>query len=164
MGYKFKHGDRVTVTSIKLMPEGSMGATGTLLQREGVKGDREFHFILVFDAKNIRGAWPSNGYDIEVTRHASKESQQCWYVSSAALESSIEVIPKTPTAPMALSVLQILQRKGSLTSMEAGGMLKCRDLPKRISELRALGWPIMKQLKRDPHDKQRYMRYHLAAA
>lgn len=71
--------------------------------------------------------------------------------------------PAMPTAPMTAAVLDLLQSKGSVTSLEANGVIKCRSLSKRISELKALGWNIKSELKRD-HSDQRYARYHLVAA
>ena len=78
-----------------------------------------------------------------------------------ARERAVKSEPKVPTAPMAKAVLEVLKSKGSLTGLEAGGVLKCRDLPKRISELRAMGWNIRVEYKRDPRDGQRYARYHM---
>lgn len=79
--------------------------------------------------------------------------------------------PVTPSAPMARAVLDLIKAKGSLTSLEASGVLKCRDLPKRISELKSLGWPIKRELKNEvtmkggvPVKGQRYARYYLEAA
>lgn len=74
------------------------------------------------------------------------------------------VAPKMPTAPMTKAVLEVLQAKGSLTGLEAGGVLKCRSLPKRICELKALGWKIGVVYKMDPRDRQRYAHYSLAKA
>lgn len=61
---------------------------------------------------------------------------------------------------MTKAVLDLLKAKGSLTSLEANGVLKCRSLAKRVSELRELGWCISRELKKD-HSGQRYARYTL---
>jgi hypothetical protein len=79
----------------------------------------------------------------------------------SARERAVKLEPKVPTKPMTKAVLEVLKSKGSLTGLEAGGVLKCRDLPKRISELRAMGWNIRVEYKRDPRDGQRYARYHM---
>ena len=69
--------------------------------------------------------------------------------------------PKVPTAPMTTAVLEMLPKKGTITALEAGGVLKCRMLPFQIKALRDLGWSIKTQLKKDPVDGQRYARYPL---
>jgi hypothetical protein len=65
-----------------------------------------------------------------------------------------------PTAPMATKVLQMLRVKGNVTAIEAQGVLRCRDLPKRISELKQLGHNILRSFHVD-HTGQRYARYTL---
>ncbi|MER9646817.1 helix-turn-helix domain-containing protein [Mesorhizobium sp. M0199] len=67
---------------------------------------------------------------------------------------------KEPTAPMTKSVLDLLRRKGAITSLEAQGVLRCRQLPARILELKRLGHKIVTELKFDPTG-QKYARYHL---
>lgn len=67
---------------------------------------------------------------------------------------------KEPTAPMTKSVLDLLRRKGAITSLEAQGVLRCRRLPARILELKRLGHRIVTELKFDPTG-QKYARYHL---
>lgn len=71
--------------------------------------------------------------------------------------------PAEPSKPMTKAVLDLLKAKGSLTSIEAQGVLRCRALAKRISELRDLGWTIARELKTDTTG-QRYARYHLQEA
>lgn len=70
---------------------------------------------------------------------------------------------KEPTAPMTKSVLKLLREKGALTSMEAQGVLRCRQLPARILELKRLGHKIKTEMKLDATG-QKYARYHLQAA
>lgn len=70
--------------------------------------------------------------------------------------------PVKPTAKMTAAVLNLLQTKGTLTSLEAQGVLRCRSLSKRISELKQLGWKISRELKKDTTG-QTYARYSLAA-
>ncbi|WP_085025259.1 helix-turn-helix domain-containing protein [Ensifer aridi] len=76
---------------------------------------------------------------------------------------ALPVAPKEPTAPMTKAVLDLLRRKGAITQMEAQGVLRCRALPRRIADLKALGHNIVRELKVDPTG-QRYARYHLAYA
>ncbi|WPM81391.1 helix-turn-helix domain-containing protein [Brucella pseudintermedia] len=68
--------------------------------------------------------------------------------------------PVQPTAKMTAAVLDLLKSKGSLTALEAQGVLRCRSLSKRISELKRLGWSISRELKEDTTG-QRYARYSL---
>ncbi|RWP18884.1 MAG: hypothetical protein EOR00_09625 [Mesorhizobium sp.] len=75
----------------------------------------------------------------------------------------VEQPAKEPTAPMTKSVLDLLRRKGAITSLEAQGVLRCRQLPARILELKRLGHKIVTELKADPTG-QKYARYHLQQA
>lgn len=75
----------------------------------------------------------------------------------------VDKAPVKPTAKMTAAVLDLLQTKGTLTSLEAQGVLRCRSLSKRISELKQMGWKISRELKKDTTG-QTYARYSLAAA
>ncbi|MRN79438.1 hypothetical protein GJU90_13640 [Brucella sp. 10RB9210] len=75
---------------------------------------------------------------------------------------AVKPTPIQPKAKMTAAVLDLLKSKGSLTSLEAQGVLRCRSLSKRISELKRLGWPITRVLKEDTTG-QRYARYSLQA-
>jgi hypothetical protein len=70
--------------------------------------------------------------------------------------------PIEPTAPMTAQVLQMLRKKGDVTTIEAQGVLRCRSLSKRITELKRMGHKITRTLHED-HTGQRYARYILAA-
>jgi biotin operon repressor len=61
-------------------------------------------------------------------------------------------------------VLKVLMQVGDrgLSGTEAADMLRVRDLPKRISELRHYGFEIQKSVRRDVFG-QRYTRYSLPA-
>lgn len=59
-----------------------------------------------------------------------------------------------------LGLLQSVAQRG-LSGNEAEDMLRCRDLPKRISELRQQGVLIVRVLRADAFG-QRYARYWLA--
>jgi hypothetical protein len=89
-------------------------------------------------------------------------SDACWFVALEDIESVLETTPVEPTAPMTAQVLQMLRKKGDVTSIEAQGVLRCRSLSKRISELKRLGHKISRTLHED-HTGQRYARYILAA-
>ncbi|MQW33591.1 helix-turn-helix domain-containing protein [Sinorhizobium meliloti] len=65
--------------------------------------------------------------------------------------------------PQTKEVLSLLKAKGSLTAIEAGGVIRARSLAKRISELKEAGVSIIAETKHD-HTGQRYARYHLKAA
>lgn len=65
--------------------------------------------------------------------------------------------------PQTREVLSLLKSKGSLTAIEAGGVIRARSLPKRISELKEAGVAITAETKHD-HTGQRYARYHLQLA
>ncbi|PBB68125.1 hypothetical protein CK228_13525 [Mesorhizobium sp. WSM4312] len=76
---------------------------------------------------------------------------------------AVEEPAKEPTAPMAKAVLDLLRRKGAITSLEAQGVLRCRQLPARVLDLKRLGHKIVTEMKMDPTG-QKYARYHLQAA
>src|SRR5438270_361446 len=59
----------------------------------------------------------------------------------------IKAIAKEPTAPMAKAVLDLLRRKGAITSLEAQGVLRCRQLPARVLDLKRLGHRIVTEMK-----------------
>lgn len=63
--------------------------------------------------------------------------------------------------PQAKTVLKHLRQAGSISQVEAQAMYRVRSLTKRIQELRAEGHAIVSEWKRDPINKQRYVRYHL---
>ncbi len=107
---------------------------------EDVKDDAGVYLIL-----SGRGRWHL---------HESVEESGCTLVEAAP------AAPQEPAKPMTKAVLDLLKVKGSLTSIEAQGVLRCRALPKRISELKDLGWKIITELKNDTTG-QRYARYHL---
>lgn len=60
--------------------------------------------------------------------------------------------------PMKTLVLNHLRKHVNISPIEASAMWACRDLPKRISELRREGHPITVEYKRDDMG-QRYARY-----
>jgi hypothetical protein len=63
-------------------------------------------------------------------------------------------------SPQLQTVLKHLQNFGSLSTAEAATVYKIRSLPTRIFELKALGYNIDVEIKRDPTG-QRYARYTL---
>lgn len=72
--------------------------------------------------------------------------------------------PAEPTAPMTRKVLEMFRAKGSITALEAGGVLKCRSLPYQVFKLKELGHEITTEMKKDPMDGQTYARYHYIPA
>ena len=60
--------------------------------------------------------------------------------------------------PMNVMILNHLKEKGNITGLEAHGMYKCRSLPRRICDLKALGYIIHSVPKFDATG-QRYTRY-----
>lgn len=57
-------------------------------------------------------------------------------------------------------ILNHLQRKGSITNVEAHAVHKVRSVSSRVAELRRAGYDIRSQYKRDAA-MQRYVRYVL---
>ncbi|MER8422455.1 helix-turn-helix domain-containing protein [Mesorhizobium sp. M1403] len=84
-------------------------------------------------------------------------------MSACTLVTAVKAPAKEPTAPMQKAVLDLLRRKGAITSMEAQGVLRCRQLPARVLELKRLGHSIVTEMKLD-HTGQKYARYHLQVA
>ncbi|KAA3452747.1 hypothetical protein C7I87_00785 [Mesorhizobium sp. SARCC-RB16n] len=107
------------------------------------------------DGFNYNGLLLLDGYD-------PKGRTDLWYYPKTAL-TVVSAPAREPTAPMTKSVLDLLRRKGAITSLEAQGVLRCRQLPARVLELKRLGHKIVTELKVDPTG-QKYARYHLEVA
>ena len=58
-------------------------------------------------------------------------------------------------------ILNHLQKLGSITFLEAWTLYSVRSLPRRIAELKELGYEIVGVMKTDING-QRYMKYSLA--
>lgn len=65
--------------------------------------------------------------------------------------------------PLTQKIFDHLRTKGNISGVEAAALYRCRDLPKRISEIREEGLVILREMKADPTG-QRYARYRLAPA
>lgn len=63
--------------------------------------------------------------------------------------------------PQCQTVLEHLRKRGSISGVEAASVYRIRALPRRIADLRALGYQIESELRTD-ETGQRYARYHLA--
>lgn len=107
-----------------------------------------------------------NGFNLPTRRQLLKgytpETATHWYVQPCNM-TLVAKQPKEPSAPMQRAVLDLLRRKGAITSMEAQGVLRCRQLPARVLELKRLGHDIVTEMKLD-HTGQKYARYHLQLA
>lgn len=64
--------------------------------------------------------------------------------------------------PQVKTILTHLQKHGSISQAEAGLVYKIRALPRRISDLKDLGYNIKSELKKDATG-QRYARYTLVS-
>ena len=62
--------------------------------------------------------------------------------------------------PQTKMVLDFLQKKGSITNVEANAVIRVRSVSSRISELKRLGYVINKERKTDITG-QHYVRYWL---
>lgn len=65
--------------------------------------------------------------------------------------------------PLTQKVLDHLRETGDISGIEASALYRCRDLPKRISEIKQSGFTIVREMKSDPTG-QRYARYFLCAS
>lgn len=65
-------------------------------------------------------------------------------------------------APQTKAVLEMLQKIGRITGVQAANVLKVRALPRRIADLKEAGYKIDRTMKKD-HTGQRYAEYSLAA-
>jgi transcriptional regulator NrdR family protein len=65
--------------------------------------------------------------------------------------------------PMSTLILEHLQAGNDISPVEAAAMWRCRDLPKRISELIQAGHAI-ERVRRVDSTGQRYTRYRLRPA
>jgi hypothetical protein len=62
--------------------------------------------------------------------------------------------------PMIDLIANHLIQQGSITNVEAQAIYRCRALPRRIADLKDLGFPITSVMKTD-QTGQRYARYSL---
>ncbi|WP_417623163.1 helix-turn-helix domain-containing protein [Parasphingorhabdus sp.] len=62
--------------------------------------------------------------------------------------------------PMKTLLLDHLLEGKSISNVEAQALWRCRALPKRISELKSDGWPIVSERRKDSTG-QSYVRYVL---
>jgi hypothetical protein len=105
------------------------------------------------------------------------ESKQGWYIDARLLTLVAPVrgytqvrttetvkrdtpLPKTALSPQCQQLLSLLEAKGSVTALEAGGVYRIRALPRRIRDLKEAGYSIHTHLDRDVTG-QRYARYYL---
>ena len=65
-----------------------------------------------------------------------------------------------PLSPQSSRVLDMLKAKGSITALEAAGVLRVRSLSRRIVDLKEAGHTIVRDLSKDTTG-QRYARYYL---
>jgi hypothetical protein len=110
------------------------------------------------------GDWEIRDVMVPATTYVPKPVAEFIAKEEARL-AALPVIPAEPiepTAPMTAQVLQMLRKKGDVTTIEAQGVLRCRSLSKRITELKRMGHKITRTLHED-HTGQRYARYILAA-
>jgi hypothetical protein len=110
------------------------------------------------------GDWEIKGVMVPTTTYVAQPVDDFIAKEEARL-AALPVIPAEPiepTAPMTAQVLQMLRKKGDVTTIEAQGVLRCRSLSKRITELKRMGHKITRTLHED-HTGQRYARYILAA-
>lgn len=61
---------------------------------------------------------------------------------------------------MTSMILKHLEDRGSITNVEAQALYRCRALPRRIADLKEIGFPIKSMIKKDATG-QRYARYFL---
>lgn len=62
--------------------------------------------------------------------------------------------------PMLDLILDHLVAGKTISNVEAQALWRCRALPKRISELKEMGWPIKSERRKDSTG-QSYVRYEL---
>lgn len=62
--------------------------------------------------------------------------------------------------PMKALILDHLLSGRSISNVEAQAMWRCRALPKRVSEIEADGWKVLRERRRDSTG-QFYVRYSL---
>jgi len=62
--------------------------------------------------------------------------------------------------PQAQQVLEHLRTTGHISNVEAHAVLKCRSVSRRITEIKAAGYPVESAYRKDSQG-QRYVRYSL---
>lgn len=69
-------------------------------------------------------------------------------------------VSKSGLTPQCRKLIDLLEAKGSVTALEAGGVYRIRALPRRIADLKEAGYSIVSTLSYDVTG-QRYARYCL---
>jgi succinate dehydrogenase/fumarate reductase flavoprotein subunit len=62
--------------------------------------------------------------------------------------------------PLTQQIYDHLRSEGNISGIEAAALYRCRDLPKRMSELKQAGVLFKRTMKSD-HTGQRYARYEI---
>lgn len=60
--------------------------------------------------------------------------------------------------PLTQKIYDHLISEGNISGVEAAALYRCRDLPKRMSEIKQAGFKFRREMKSD-HTGQRYARY-----
>ena len=69
-------------------------------------------------------------------------------------------LPYATLSPQCRKLVDHLRDKGSISGMEAWAVYRIRALPRRVADLKAVGYVFLTEWKRDPTG-QRYVRYTL---
>jgi hypothetical protein len=102
-------------------------------------------------APGVKGWW-IDGDDLEVIGSTG--------VKSVKKRVTVSSKGKRGLSPQAGKILALLKTKGSVTALEAAGVIRARSLSRRICDLKEAGYTIVTTLSNDTTG-QRYARYYL---
>ena len=85
------------------------------------------------------------------------EQERIWYVDPNSVALAVK---SKHLSPQCAKLLRLMKEKGSVTALEAGGVVRVRSLSRRIVDLKEAGYNISRDLKTDTSG-QRYARYFL---
>jgi hypothetical protein len=138
----------------------------------GVDLNRSTHGVLLDVGAGFGHDAASLGKDMICSGDIAKlkHGNHLWWVGANDIVSKstkkavkVDETGKPKLSPQCKEILALLEAKGSITSLEAGGVLRARALPRRIADLKEAGFKISRVLSNDTTG-QRYARYYLKQA
>lgn len=98
--------------------------------------------------------------NVHQTAEAIRDQADALYDLADAMDPP--KVRKPAMTPQCQTILDHLSARGSISGVEAHSVYRIRALPRRIADLRDLGFDITSETRTD-ETGQRYTRYHLAA-
>lgn len=161
---EFRRGGGIAIGStVRVKKDGVVFGQYDLEGREGTVVDRwvnDDRILLVDFGEGFNGH-TGNG---STARGKDFPKKTHWYVPMDGLEviQKSKREKKKRLTPQSRQVLEMIQRTGRITGVQAWNVLKVRSLSRRIADLKTAGYNIISTMKTD-HLGQRYAEYTLGS-